>query len=261
MRALIAVVLLIVAACDTREPEIEIEVCHFDSGRPCPADTVCLGSQGAECNYVACRDDGSLESTAIGCSTDEAPPLTGGPFDCDPGIIVREPGSLTPPAWTCPLGSLVKIVDNQLTGPCVPLAQCKPIACDPAFRGDGCPVDHDCDATSRTCVRHEVEVCHFPSGRPCRADAVCMGRQGGECNYVSCEDGDLRSTAVGCRPAEVAPLPGGPFDCDPAVIVRTHARFTDAAVVPLPARQPAPGRERHGVRPVRAAGPVQADRL
>ena len=229
MRILITAVLLLLtaAACDTREPEIE--VCHFDSGRPCRADTVCLASQGAECNYVVCREDGSFESTAIGCSDVEAPRLPGGPFDCDPSLIVREPGTFRPPAWTCPIGSLLQVVDNHLVGPCVPLAQCKPIACDPAFGSDGCPSAYTCDPGSDACVPEPApaaEVCHFPSGRPCRDDAVCMGRQGNECNYVSCEEGELRSTAVGCGTAEVAPLPGGPFDCDPAVIVRTPGSLT-----------------------------------
>ena len=152
MRILItAVLLLTTAACDAREPEIE--VCHFDSGRPCRADTVCLAEQGGDCNYVACREDGSLESTALGCSSVPARPVPGGPFECDPSMIVREPGSLTPPGeGPCPLGSLLRVENNELRGPCVPLAQCKPIACDPVYRGDGCPSEYACDPASRTCV-------------------------------------------------------------------------------------------------------------
>jgi hypothetical protein len=232
MRALIPVVFLVLAACDTREPEPEVEVCYFASGRPCHSDTFCMSERGAECNLGWCQD-GEILSTAAGCNFREVPPLPGGPFDCDPTHIARGPVSFTPPL-PCPLGSLHPVKNGQVNWQCVPLSQCKPIACDPAFGGDGCPVDHICDPASSTCVPEpidpEVGVCHFPSGRPCREDAVCMSTQGSECNYVSCEYRQLRSTMADCSSEEVPPLPGGPFDCDPGLIVRMQGRLTPPSV-------------------------------
>ena len=221
---LLTAALVLVAACDpspsvpTPDAEPEPQVCHFESGRECRPDTVCLGIQGGECNYALCVD-GKIQTNAAGCAFADVPPREGGPFDCDPTLVVRRPGVYTPPL-PCPLGSLNIVRDNRVTSLCVPLAQCRPIACDPAFRGDGCPILHDCDPASRTCVRQAVEVCHFPSGRPCRSDTVCLADQGVECNYIYCDEGHLRSTAIGCGFGEVPPLEGGPFDCDPSVIVR-----------------------------------------
>ena len=60
--------------------------------------------------------------------------------------------------------------------------------------------------------------CHFVSGRPCADGDVCMGAKGDECNYPTCVDGDLFSGAVFCQPGTTEPVPGGPFNCDPATI-------------------------------------------
>src|SRR5690349_1849565 len=110
MRIRIAIALLVAACSSPSRPRpapdaaSEVEVCHFESGRPCRADTVCIGIQGAECNYPTCVD-GELTQTAAGCGFGEVPPVEGGPFDCDPTLIVRKPGPYTPPL-PCPLGSL-----------------------------------------------------------------------------------------------------------------------------------------------------------
>lgn len=156
MRALILLLVIVgVVGCDGA-----IEVCHFASGRPCPSDRACLGPQGDECNYYACRpEEGVILGTAIACQAGVTEPVAGGPFNCDPATIAVDRGLLTPPPAPCPLGSLWSIHLPPDTGGvyghwgrCVPVAQCRPIPCDPAFAGDGCPSDHVCAAATRTCV-------------------------------------------------------------------------------------------------------------
>jgi len=98
-----------------------------------------------------------LVSGAVGCGTGVTAPVPGGPFDCDPSLIARDPaarGGFTPPSGPCPIGSLWAL-DTTRALPylfCVPVAQCRPIACDPRYAGDGCPADYVCAAATRTCV-------------------------------------------------------------------------------------------------------------
>ncbi len=153
MRALLAFCVL-VACGDSSD---EVQVCHFESGRPCPADTVCLGPQGTECNYYVCTSDGSITGTALGCQAGVTDPVSGGPFNCDPATVTREPseGGITPPQGGCFLGALRVIDPSSSVFPfreCVPVSQCLPIACDPQFNGDGCPSGTTCDAATETCV-------------------------------------------------------------------------------------------------------------
>lgn len=155
MRAVL-VLGLIAAACSNDAGD-EVTLCYFESGRPCPADTVCLGPKGDECNYYTCQPDGSIVGTALGClEGDTEPQPTGAPFNCDPATITREPGEggFTPPQGGCFLGAL-RVIDPSRPvfpfGACVPVEQCLPIACDPRFDGDGCPSGLGCDADSRTC--------------------------------------------------------------------------------------------------------------
>jgi len=154
MRVLI--VLYLFAAC-SNDPGDEVQVCYFESGRPCPADTICLGPQGTECNYYPCQPDGSIIGSALGCQAGTTDPVAGGPFNCDPATIVREPaeGGITPPQGGCFLGAL-RVLDPAFPSfpfrDCVPVSQCAPIACDPQFNGDGCPSGYGCDAASRTCT-------------------------------------------------------------------------------------------------------------
>jgi len=154
MRALIASLILVAACGDSSD---DVQICHFPSGRPCPADTVCLGIQGAECNYYTCTPDGDIVGTALGCLAGDTEPQPGGPFNCDPATVTIEPsqGGITPPQGGCFLGALRVIDPSSSVFPfreCVPISQCLPIACDPQFHGDGCPSGTGCDAASRTCV-------------------------------------------------------------------------------------------------------------
>ncbi len=123
-------------------------VCHFESGRPCVEGEICLGTRGAECGYVACLE-GGLGGSLPGCSRGTVEPVADGPFDCDPANLELD-GYLPPPA-PCPLGALYSIEDG-FYGRCVPVSQCLPLPCDPAYGGDGCPIDYVCDAASSTCV-------------------------------------------------------------------------------------------------------------
>jgi hypothetical protein len=153
---LLATATLLLVACTSNDPGQAIEVCHFESGRPCPADTVCLGTQGNECNYFACDVDGQLVGTAIGCQAGTVDPVAGAPFNCDPATLSNDaaPGSITPPQGACPLGALYAL-DPAQPFPflfCVPVEQCAPIACDPQFDGDGCPSGYGCSAATRTCA-------------------------------------------------------------------------------------------------------------
>ena len=146
---------LVAAALVGCEQAADVEVCHFASGRPCRADEVCLGAKGDECNYYVCQD-GALIGGAVACSAGEVPAAPGGPFTCDPSAIERAPGTggFVPPPAPCPLGGLWTIDPARGVpyGACVPVAQCAPLPCDPAFAGDGCPADHVCDAATSTCV-------------------------------------------------------------------------------------------------------------
>jgi hypothetical protein len=88
-------------------------------------------------------------------------------------------------------------------------------ACHGGDRGgvvDAPWVDEDWDAG-------QPFVCHFPSGRPCAAGDICMNVKGSECEPVLC-NGETRRLEVGgaaaCVPGQTDPVPGGPFDCDPA---------------------------------------------
>ncbi len=158
-RLVLFTMVLLGAAC-AAEPEPSIKVCHFASGRPCPADTVCLGSKGNECNYASCdsQDDSDTPvGTAVACAPGETAPVAGGPFNCDPSTIARDPlegGAFPPPNGVCPLGSLYAL-DPARASPylfCVPVEQCEPLPCDPQFAGDGCPADLVCAPASGTCV-------------------------------------------------------------------------------------------------------------
>lgn len=145
--AAVTAVLLASAACadeDSGPP-----TCHFASGRPCPAGVVCLGAQGNECNYYTCDADGALVGTAIACMPGTIPASGAGPHDCDPTHVTVGVG--TPPPAPCPLGGLYTI-ENGFYRTCVPVAECRPLPCDPAFAGDGCPSNHTCDAATHTCV-------------------------------------------------------------------------------------------------------------
>jgi hypothetical protein len=149
MRRLLAFLVLLGCADDAPA------VCHFPSGRPCRADEVCLGSQGGECNYVGCAVDGDgrgeLRGTAVACAAAPVAPAAGGPFVCDPGAFTDvRAGVFTPPRAPCPLGGLWTIEDG-FWGTCVPVAQCLPLPCDPAYGDDGCPSSQRCDDASRTC--------------------------------------------------------------------------------------------------------------
>lgn len=146
-----------VAGCAS-DPGSEVEVCHFASGRPCPADQLCLGEKGGECQYLSCVQGEIVSGGAVACvagTTD--PQATGAPFNCDPATVPRDPeaeSAFTPPNGPCPIGSLYAL-DPARALPylfCVPVAQCAPIACDPGFAGDGCPADYGCDGATRTCV-------------------------------------------------------------------------------------------------------------
>jgi hypothetical protein len=74
-----------------------------------------------------------------------------------------------------------------------------------------------CDDTS-------ADACAFESGRACAVGATCLGAQGDECNYATCDivDGEPRliATAIGCAAAPIEPAPDGPFVCDPAALDR-----------------------------------------
>lgn len=144
----------ILAGCGSED---QIEVCHFASGRPCPSDQLCLGEKGDECRYLSCVQGEIVSGGAIACSAGTTDPQPGGPFNCDPATVAHDPDAetgFTPPNGACPIGSLYAL-DPARALPylfCVPVAQCAPIACDPAFAGDGCPADYVCDGASRTCV-------------------------------------------------------------------------------------------------------------
>jgi hypothetical protein len=92
--------------------------------------------------------DGELWGTAVACEPDEVEPGPNPPYHCDPSAI--SPYTETPPQEPCPLGALQAIADGFYAG-CVPVEQCEPLACDPAYGGDGCPIDYMCDETSSTC--------------------------------------------------------------------------------------------------------------
>lgn len=132
-------------------------VCHFASGRPCAPGDLCLGPQGVECNYYTCTD-GALIGTAIACSAAPVDPVSPGPYACDPALVHLRDAMITPPQAPCPLGNLyaLTVTDAFIGGgqfeACVPTAFCAPIACDPAFHGDGCPTGYGCDAATRRCV-------------------------------------------------------------------------------------------------------------
>jgi hypothetical protein len=146
MRTLVACFLLAaLAGCDDTPP-----VCHFPSGRPCPTGAACLNVQGQECSYVACLD-GTLQGAAVACMPGPIQPSGTGPHDCDPSGVPAPDGLLTPPNGGCPIGGLYTIV-NHFWGTCVPVAECRPLPCDPAYAGDGCPSNHGCDALTRLCV-------------------------------------------------------------------------------------------------------------
>lgn len=154
MRISLALILLVAACGDSSDAA----VCHFPSGRPCGPGELCLARAGDECNYVTCAD-GALQSTAVACQAGTTAPVAGGPFVCDPAqVALAQAGTLTPPPAPCPLGSLYALtVTDQFVGggqfvQCVPLSQCQPIACDPAYAGDGCPTGYGCDATLRQCT-------------------------------------------------------------------------------------------------------------
>ncbi|MEZ4404561.1 MAG: hypothetical protein R3B06_31360 [Kofleriaceae bacterium] len=123
--------------------------CAFPSGRPCPPGQACLASPGDECNYVACID-GELLGTAVACSAEPIPSTGGGPYDCDPASVPVTTGLLPPPA-PCPLGGLYTI-ERGFFRTCVPVEECAPLPCDPAYGGDGCPSSYTCAPASRTCV-------------------------------------------------------------------------------------------------------------
>jgi hypothetical protein len=124
-------------------------VCHFPSGRPCVEGDICIGMQGNECNYVFCDPrTGGVFGTAVGCGRGKFDTTPAGPFDCDPALVQYE--AYRPP-MPCPLGGLYTI-QNGGWGTCVAVSNCKPLPCNPAYKGDGCPSDYVCDATSSTCV-------------------------------------------------------------------------------------------------------------
>jgi len=123
--------------------------CKFESGRPCPPGTTCLGAQGNECNYYNCQGD-RLEGTAIACGTATYPTPAVGPLvSCDPAELARHG---TPPPGPCALGELHSITAAGGWGSCVSTRQCKPLACDPAWQGDGCPSFHTCDPATSLCA-------------------------------------------------------------------------------------------------------------
>jgi len=131
-------------------PDAAPVVCHFQSGRPCVEGDICLGPQGGECNYAFCdpmSDD--ILGTAVACMRGQIDTTPAGPFDCDPALLQYQ-GYLPPPA-PCPLGALYTI-QNGAWGNCVAVSNCKPLPCNPAYGGDGCPIDYVCDAASSTCV-------------------------------------------------------------------------------------------------------------
>jgi hypothetical protein len=154
MNRFMAVALALVVACHASDASDASEgsdgppdACYFASGRPCSVGEVCLGEAGDECNYYTCQD-GRLIGGAVGCAPGEVPPVAGGPFDCDPSLITS--GDSTPPPSPCPLGGLYTIEDGFF-GRCVPVAQCQPLPCNPAFNDDGCPSSYTCDGASSTC--------------------------------------------------------------------------------------------------------------
>ena len=145
---------LLLAACADDSADA---VCHFASGRPCAPGELCLGPQGEECNYYTCTD-GALVGTAVGCSTAPVDPVSSGPFTCDPAAVRLRDATITPPPEPCPLGGLYALqVSDAFVGgaqfqACVPTDTCAPIACDPAYAGDGCPTGYGCDAATRRCA-------------------------------------------------------------------------------------------------------------
>lgn len=93
--------------------------------------------------------------------------------------------------------------------------------------------------------------CHFASGRPCPPGVLCMAPQGDECNYVYCSvEPALVGTAVGCQADTVAPVAGGPFNCDPATVT-----LPQHSVTPPPAPCPLGGL--YALDPARALPFVQ----
>ncbi|HVK85948.1 MAG TPA: hypothetical protein VM513_17630 [Kofleriaceae bacterium] len=147
-----AAIAVALAGCESGADDA---TCYFPSGRPCHLGEVCLGRQLDECNYYSACNDGGLAGTAIACTHEPIEPVAGGPFLCDPSLIPRNSTrDFTPPPAPCPLGSLWAL-DPERELPyiqCVPVAQCEPIRCDPAFAGDGCPSNHECDAVTYTCI-------------------------------------------------------------------------------------------------------------
>jgi hypothetical protein len=141
-------VFVAIAGCADEESVIESVICHFPSGRPCPLGVACLGEQGNECNYSFCTEDGQLLDGGVGCTTGNVAITGGGPYDCDPASLRVYS---TPPPAPCPLGGLWT-VENGGFGMCVPVAECRALACDPQYGGDGCPSNHRCDAATNTCV-------------------------------------------------------------------------------------------------------------
>ncbi len=132
-------------------------VCHFPSGRPCAPGELCLGSPGDECNYYTCTD-GALLGSAVACSAGAITPVSGGPFVCDPAAVRLAGAMITPPPAPCPLGGLYALqVSDAFVGgaqfqACVPTDACQPIACDPAYGGDGCPSGFGCAPATGRCV-------------------------------------------------------------------------------------------------------------
>lgn len=144
---MIAAWMVSLASCASDAPR----VCHFESGRPCAEGDICLGTQGNECSYAACDgESGELFGAPVACLRGTVEPLPGGPFNCDPSDLDFGGGYL-PPRAPCPLGALYSI-EGTTYGACVPVSQCRPLPCDPAYGGDGCPIDYTCDAGSSTCV-------------------------------------------------------------------------------------------------------------
>ncbi|MBL8627057.1 MAG: hypothetical protein JNK64_37555 [Myxococcales bacterium] len=145
---------LLLAACADDSADA---VCHFASGRPCAPGELCFGPPGDECNYYTCTD-GALVGTAVACSAAVVIPVPDGPFVCDPAAVRLRDATITPPLEPCPLGGLYALqVSDAFVGgaqfqACVPTDTCAPIACDPAYGGDGCPTGYGCDAARRRCV-------------------------------------------------------------------------------------------------------------